>query len=1455
MNETAREIPPGLTPGLRAVSRGMVLSVLVLLAAACGGQGQHGAEPGDGEPLAFEAAATSTTTVRVTFEVAVDDAAEDAESYRIEDGALSVHRAVRTSPTTILLGTDPQEPDADYALEVDGVEPRDGSALSAQSGAFSGGSERAPIVASAIALSATELLVTYAFPPPGKPVDMAESALDPAYYEVLRASDGTRLEIENAEFASVFRSGRAAVLLTTEPQQDASYDLRVTNVTTKSGEKLIDPNENVSAFRGIAEEDTTRPELVSADALSNTSVLVQFSEAMTGIDVPGAFGITDDDGAALAVTEVEASPSQALLTTAPQQSDVEYTVSVAGVTDVQENPLDPDPGTATFMGVSVRGPVDGDAVPPRVSNVASTSPTTVLVTFSEPVLDGATETEHYRMHARLLASELERQATLDVREATLQAGRTAVELTTRTQSDIEYTLEVVNVRDLAGNQIAPPERGVDPSVLRFTGTAGSGDGSDDEDGDGLSDAAEQKGWVVTVVDEAGNASRTEVTSDPATVDTDEDGVSDDEEFVNGTNPRAADTDGDGLSDDDELNLYYSDPTHRDTDGDGLRDGLEVNFFETSPIDADTDGDQLEDGFEVEAANRNPRIADVPGIEISVGDVGLTLDERFTYTDSEGTTQTSSSSSSTTLEQGSERSYATSDTQTMTSSLEVSVGAEVNYSFPKDFGASVSTDVTTSSSQEYSSTVSRASSTSSNRAYNESVAKSQTYESTTEVQREVVDAAVRLPITIESLSDVAFTVDNIEITALQQDPLDRNRVIPVATLVPEVAANGGGSPRYNVGPGGTKSNIVFVNREVFPQTVEDLMKDPRGLIFKIANYDLTDEMGRNFAYTQQDVIDRTVSITVDYGDGLTESHQVATYAGFDPDGRPIGRTMDDVLRGELGLDYGTKPASEVLDEPGNDTQVLSRIGSVAENAANAQSWVIFTSAAYAEPLEPDVDFGDIVLRSGEVYRLAYMQDVDEDGLFARQEYLYGSDDDDPDSDGDGLGDRAEIEDGWTVEVVGQTPYTGYADPRRGDSDSDQVPDIEEKNVWGTDARLRDTDGDGIDDYDEIHGFRYRQKGDLSDTEFSETYENEDWVTDPLNPDTDGDGLSDGFELTLGSNPQVDDAADFIDTDQDGLSDTDETSSCGIVVNGDPRDACSSKYEPDTDGDGLPDLLERRLGTDPQQADTDGDGLSDFDEVDLATFNRIDGSFDAGQFRRDCDAADRCFYDDAGSAAYGSDPRNADSDGDGLSDYDELITGWQLGTDGSDVTSDPLRADADGDGLDDGEEKDEGTDPDDRDTDGDGVDNGDLNDGEEIALGLDPTTPDQKLKVTFDRVEFQETGDNDSEFVSPEGDYDASFQLTRPDGTTKNLLSWSDKEIADNSTIVFDDATTFVKDIDGESFRISGTIEELDTGSATECENSYDASYSGAVTAETLEWTNQGGGNCEWTFYIDIAVVTD
>jgi Bacterial TSP3 repeat len=94
--------------------------------------------------------------------------------------------------------------------------------------------------------------------------------------------------------------------------------------------------------------------------------------------------------------------------------------------------------------------------------------------------------------------------------------------------------------------------------------------------------------------------------------------------------------------------------------------------------------------------------------------------------------------------------------------------------------------------------------------------------------------------------------------------------------------------------------------------------------------------------------------------------------------------------------------------------------------------------------------------------------------------------------------------------------------------------------------------------------------------------------------------------------------------------------------------------------------------PAEFDSDGDGLSDEDEIVI-----------------------------------GSDPNNPDTDGDGLSDYEEASGAFN---------SDPTLADTDSDGLSDGEEADLGTDAGARDTDGDGLD-----DGDEVIGGTDPLDP--------------------------------------------------------------------------------------------------------------------------------------
>jgi type IV secretory pathway VirB10-like protein len=59
------------------------------------------------------------------------------------------------------------------------------------------------------------------------------------------------------------------------------------------------------------------------------------------------------------------------------------------------------------------------------------------------------------------------------------------------------------------------------------------------------------------------------------VDSDGDGLTDDQEAKLGTNPHDPDTDHDGLSDGDEVNKWHTNPLKADTDGDGYLDGDEV----------------------------------------------------------------------------------------------------------------------------------------------------------------------------------------------------------------------------------------------------------------------------------------------------------------------------------------------------------------------------------------------------------------------------------------------------------------------------------------------------------------------------------------------------------------------------------------------------------------------------------------------------------------------------------------------------------------------------------------------------------------------------------------------------------------------------------------------------------------------------------------------------------------
>jgi hypothetical protein len=86
------------------------------------------------------------------------------------------------------------------------------------------------------------------------------------------------------------------------------------------------------------------------------------------------------------------------------------------------------------------------------------------------------------------------------------------------------------------------------------------------------------------------------------IDSDGDGLTDEQETALGTDPLLPDSDADGVSDSDENDFYGTDALDPDTDDDGLGDAEELLTYTTNPLLGDTDGDDVSDGEEVAAGS-------------------------------------------------------------------------------------------------------------------------------------------------------------------------------------------------------------------------------------------------------------------------------------------------------------------------------------------------------------------------------------------------------------------------------------------------------------------------------------------------------------------------------------------------------------------------------------------------------------------------------------------------------------------------------------------------------------------------------------------------------------------------------------------------------------------------------------------------------------------------------------
>ena len=346
---------------------------------------------------------------------------------------------------------------------------------------------------------------------------------------------------------------------------------------------------------------------------------------------------------------------------------------------------------------------------------------------------------------------------------------------------------------------------------------------------------------------------------------------------------------------------------------------------------------------------------------------------------------------------------------------------------------------------------------------------------------------------------------------------------------------------------------------------------------------------------------------------------------------------------------------------------------------------------------------------------YLEDTDADGMLDGWEWIYGLNPLNPadagaDPDQDGVINRLEYNNtaaGAYIEVDNIT----HTNPKLNDTDGDGLLDGEELFNYLTDPTYNDTDGDGMPDGWEVKyglnpldsadalldsdndGFDYNWDGNLSGEEYTNLFEYLNG-TDPTNGDTDGDGMSDGWEVYWGFQPK-NSSDSLLDVDNDGLINLYEFNNSHIddfdenVISPDAIFG-SNPLLKDTDGDLIEDGEECFSGndtyvTDPSNPDSDDDGMPDGWEFlnSLDPFNPADADEDLDDDGWDFDRNGTIefseLYTNYEEYLNGSDPRNNDTDGDGMPDGWEAYYGLNPNSEAdSSLDFDSDGYDADGDG---------------------------------------------------------------------------------------------------------------------------------------------------------------------------------
>jgi TolB-like protein len=372
--------------------------------------------------------------IELVFTEPVEEvSAEAVVNYHISGNVQIQNALLLEDGTTVLLGTSAHERNVTYTLTINNVRDK-------------------ATPPNAIAANSS---INYTFENIDdiSPTIAAISIIDPKRVEITFSEQITRESAENINHylinngivivgAELLNDLKIVALTTSTHLSDLVYTISITGIADRATPPNTIEANTVETYIYEA-PDTTPPEVVSAEILSDTKVQINFSEQVEAVSAENIANYSIDKGIQVQTAVLDINKQIVNLTTSVHPRGNTYNLKVDNVYDLADDPNKINThNTASYYHRIV------DLTPPVINRFTVISNTEMKIEFSEPLSPAsATSIQNYSI-----------DNGVQVLQASLEANQIIVNLKTTThQAGQLYTITINNISDLASipNTIKP----------------------------------------------------------------------------------------------------------------------------------------------------------------------------------------------------------------------------------------------------------------------------------------------------------------------------------------------------------------------------------------------------------------------------------------------------------------------------------------------------------------------------------------------------------------------------------------------------------------------------------------------------------------------------------------------------------------------------------------------------------------------------------------------------------------------------------------------------------------------------------------------------------------------------------------------------------------------------------------------------------------------------------------